>query len=231
MSKLVELSISIPFYNEEGNVLDVIKSLSGVLKKNKIDFEIIALDNGSTDNTGIILDKIKDPRIRVFHIKKNKGYGNGIIECLKHVKANFVGHMWGDNEIPAYSVMQIYRKLLNEDLDLCKIKRYLRDYNFIRRVQSRIFNKIVLRVLFGKLPDDINGCPKIMRYKLYKKLDLSSRDAFIDTEIILKAKGYGAKMGNVVVNYSKRKEGKSKVKFYIFLEFIKNILKYKIRKI
>ncbi len=225
-----ELSVIIPFYNEEGNVSVVINSLLEALEKAHIGFEILALDNGSADRTGLILDRIKDKRVRVFHIKVNKGYGNGIIECLKHAKGGIVGYMWGDNEIPAHTLVDVYNKLKDESLDVCKICRDQRGYQFMRRMQSEIYNRIVLQVLFGSLPPDINGCPRLMRREVCEKINLVSRDDFIDTEIVLKAKGFGFRIGGVRAKYYKRSYGKSKLGFYKFLFFLRNMINYKLRR-
>ncbi|MDI6721161.1 MAG: glycosyltransferase family 2 protein [Candidatus Aenigmarchaeota archaeon] len=220
-----DLSIVVPFYNEEENAEAVIKDLQHVLEKNKIDYEIIAVNNGSFDKTPMILDSLKSRRIRVVVVEKNIGFGYGIIKGLEKSRGIYVGYMWGDNQIPSSALVNVFRKLVDEDLDICKIKRTARNYSFFRKLESVAYNRLFLRMFFGKISYDINGSPKIMKRSIYERLHLKSYDWFIDTELMVKVRYLGARLGEVGVVYSKRNKGKSKVKFYVMIEFIKNLLK------
>ena len=83
-----ELSIAIPFYNEEDNIKSVVKSLENELNKSRIDYELILINNGSSDSTPKIIEKLRknNPRIKQVNIAKNQGYGFGIISGLNAAK-------------------------------------------------------------------------------------------------------------------------------------------------
>ncbi|MCX6815410.1 MAG: glycosyltransferase family 2 protein [Candidatus Aenigmarchaeota archaeon] len=225
-----DLSVVIPFYNEEDNVKDVILLHSNLLKKHKINYEIIAINNGSRDKTGEILDKLRNDRVKVVTVHKNIGYGNGLLQGLKHAKGEVVGWTGGDNEIPATALLSVYKKLIKENLDICKVTRTAREYNFYRKFVSASYNYFVCPLIFGGISRDINGYPKLMKRGCYESLKLRALDSFIDTELLVKARKKNFKVGEVQSIYSKRKKGKSNVKFYIVLEFIKNIILFKLTK-
>ena len=203
----------------------VIASLINVLSKLHVRYEIIAVDNGSRDNTGKIIDKFtKRSDVKKVYVPINQGYGYGILEGLKECKGTFLGYLWGDTEVPHESLLSIYHALKHEGYDLCKITRIKRDVPFLRKLQTRIYNGI-MRYYFGIKSNDANGCPKVMRRNLYKKLKLESKDWFLDPEIMIKCKDY--KIKEIPVLCEARKHGKSKIYFTTSFEFIKNIMRYK----
>lgn len=225
--KIHRLSIVIPFYNEEENVENVISNLACTLENNSIDYEIIAVNNGSYDKTGSILNKLKSSRVVVVEVEKNMGFGHGIIRGLEKSEGEYVGYMWGDNQISAETAVKVFKKLVDEDLDLCKIKRSSRDYGLFRKIESAVYNRIFIRMFFGKMSNDINGSPKLMKRSLYKRLNVISQDWFIDTEIMAKCKYFGANVGEVDAIYERRMKGKSKVRLSVVFEFLRNIINFK----
>ncbi|MBA7715899.1 Poly-beta-1,6-N-acetyl-D-glucosamine synthase [subsurface metagenome] len=87
-------SLVIPFYNEEKNVREVISGLSDTLERSSIDYELVLVNNGSTDKTPQILESLakeKPDAIKVVHVSVNQGYGGGIINGLKRVSEEYVG--------------------------------------------------------------------------------------------------------------------------------------------
>lgn len=223
-----ELSLVLPFYNEEGNVENVLESISAEFRKSKINYEIIAVNNGSWDKTQEIIRKLskRNKNIKKVDVKKNLGYGYGILTGLRHAKGSYVGYGWGDGQIPAEAFPAVFKKLKRNGLDICKVKRLTRE-SFARKVQSKFYNGLML-LMFSINLKDVNGCPKIMKREVYKSLDLQSRDWFLDPELIIKAKRKKYKISEVPVISRKRLEGKSKVDFKTPFEFLKNMVKYRL---
>lgn len=227
---MVELSIVIPFYNEEKNAKKVIEDIVVCMEKNLISYEIIGVDNGSIDKTGEILREvsINNHNIKAVNISKNIGYGFGISSGLKEAKGRYIGFIWGDNQLPAESIIKVFEKLKRENLDFCKTERIKRYDGKFRKIQSFFYNNLVSILFFKKLRD-INGCPKIMKTEVYKNLNIESNDWFIDCEIVLKACKNNYKIGSVPIIFEKRKEGKSNVGLFTAFEFLKNIIKYRLK--
>ena len=155
----IDLSVSILLYNEEDNVRSVIKELYDVLKNTGLKYEIIAVNNGSYDNTGKILNKLKRKykNIKIVSIKKNLGYSYGINQGLKKSNGRIIGFMDGDSQVKSNVIPLLYKELENKkDIQLIKVKRVRRMDGFNRLFQSRIYNKL-FAVLFGIDSIDING--------------------------------------------------------------------------
>jgi glycosyltransferase involved in cell wall biosynthesis len=222
-----ELSIAIPFYNEEGNIENVAKSLASELKNSNVNYELILVDNGSSDSTLEIIKRLKrsNPRIKLVHVPKNQGYGWGIIQGLDTAKGKYIGFIDGDDQVHPKYLIQAYNKIRETNSILCITRRLKRPSNLFRQAASLGYNAL-LNILFFLGVPDVNSKPKIMLQKFYKQLSLSSKDWFIDTEIILKAKRKNFKIAQVPVIYYERKEGKSNVRLSIIKEFLSNILKY-----
>jgi len=223
-----ELSLVLPFYNEEENVERVLKELSAEFKKNKINFEILAVNNGSHDKTSGIINNLvkKYKNIKKVDIVKNIGYGYGILQGLKHAEGKYVGYGWGDGQVAAADFVRVFQNLKTNSLDISKAKRINRDDGLARKIQSKFYNKLMLVLFFINL-SDVNGCPKIMRREVYESLKLESKDWFLDPELIIKAYRKKYKIGEVPIKFMERKSGKSKVKLSTSFEFLKNILRYR----
>jgi glycosyltransferase involved in cell wall biosynthesis len=220
----------IPFYNEEKNVKTVLQNLSQELDKNQVKYEIIAVNNGSFDQTGEIIDDfVKTNRsVKKLVIDKNQGYGYGIHQGLKQCRGKYIGYLWGDNQIPPSITMKIFRKLKIDDLDLCKVTRKLRTESLWRKIYSKTYN-LLMRAFFDVDSHDTNGCPKIMKSEVFNSLNLESKDWFLDAEILIKCRKNNYLFKEIPVNSFSRKAGKSKVNWSTSIEFMKNILLFKLK--
>lgn len=227
-SLMPELSLVIPFYNEEDNVRTVVASLRKAFGKT-VDYELILVDNGSTDRSGAILARLaaKDRRLRIVAIDVNQGYGWGVLQGLKRAKGNVLGYMDGDGQIPGAEALRAYRMLRDKDLDICKITRVVRIETWARRVTTLFYNAL-FRLIFRVPYRDINGHPKLMKRETYRRLGLSSRDWFIDAEIILKGRSLVARFGEVPVVSYPREGGRSWVRPGAVVEFLINIIRFRI---
>ncbi len=223
-----ELSLIIPFYNEEDNVRAVVTSVRKALEEN-VDYELVLVDNGSTDRTGAILGSLarKNRGLRVVTVDVNQGYGWGVLQGLKKARGRVLGYMDGDGQIPGVEALRVYRKLIDEDLDICKVTRAIRIEPWIRRVTTFFYN-LFFRVLFRVPYRDVNGHPKLMRRKIYERLGLSSKDWFIDAEILLKGHSLGGRIGEVPVVSYPRAGGRSWVRPGAVLEFLRNMIRHRI---
>ena len=225
------LSLVLPFYNEEANVLRVIHDLEAAFEKEGLEaYEIVAVNNGSRDRTGELLKGLhkKNPRVNIVTVPVNQGLGHGILQGFNASGGDYIGFHPGDGQIGAGDVVKVWRKLVREDLDLCKVRRVVREDGFQRKVISLIFN-FLCRAMFGIRSDDVNGIPKIMKREALEKMALVSRDWFIDTEIMIKAAQLGLKIGEEDVQFLKREGGKSSINHRALLQFLKNMVLYRVR--
>lgn len=223
-----DLSVSIPFYNEEPNVRKVLEDSVQILEANKVDFEIIAIDNGSSDQTGKIIKEISEynSRVKLLRIELNMGYGNGILAGLNASTGRFIGYMDGDGQIDPEAVLGCYKELLISDqFDLAKGFPRGIPGSFIRRYISKFYNAFVTS-LFRIETLGINCKPKIFKKELFEKLNLESKDWFIDAEIMIKATRLNVRYIDYPIQFKERLEGKSNVSIMTAFEFLFNFTRF-----
>lgn len=225
---MVELSITIPFYNEEKNIENVVKPIVDLLNKNKIDYELVLINNGSKDKTGEIINSLmkKNKKIKKVVVEVNQGYGNGIINGLKFCNGKYIGWVDGDGQVEPQTLVNCYNKIKDSNLGMVKGIRETREDGINRIINSFGYNNMV-RIFFGSGTKDVNAKPKIFKKEIFDKANLKSKDWFIDTELLVKTRKLGYSIEEVSTIFLKRKEGKSNVRFRTILEFIKNLWRFR----
>jgi len=100
------LSIIVPFLNEEGNVQASIESITEGLKGFDFRYEIVCVDNGSTDDTyaELLREQEKFPEIKIITMPLNFGFGAGLLLGFVAAKGVNVGYVWGDHQIPQQTI-------------------------------------------------------------------------------------------------------------------------------
>ena len=225
------LSIVVPLYNEGGNAKRVLSELLEVFDAEGVDLELVAVNNGSNDETPSILDEmaLQHERIQVVHLETNQGYGGGILSGLYRSRGGVLGYTWGDGQVSADDHVSIYRRISEEGADLAKSRRVTRHDGPARRVVTTVYN-LAFRLLIQSISGDVNGCPKFFRRETFVALNITSRDWFIDPEIMIKVSERGLKMVEVPVVFHARSSGKSKVKLKTMFEFVRNMFAYRFKR-
>lgn len=226
-----ELSIVIPFRNEEANVQNVIKELTDALDQEPAAYELLAVDNASEDRTGALIKELaaKHPHVK-YVFAPEKGYGNAVRAGLRTAQGTYIGYGWGDGQMRAAHVVDVWRTIRATNADLVKVKRTHKIEGIYRTLLSFGFN-LSFRTLFPKLGfdllGDIDGCPKVLQRTAYQKLDITTPYWFIDAEIMIKAAHHNYRMVEVPVRFEKRKGGKSNMRINVIKEFMREAWKYK----
>lgn len=175
MKKEINLSVIIPCFNEEKNILKTIIKVKEVLN----DFnncEIIVVDDGSTDNTKYILNKIKKKNqslIKIVSIKKNQGVQNAINVGAKFSKYKFITHFPGDDSFEKKSIKKLIKLTGVKDLIIGYRKDYHSKINFIRKVLSKSLIKF-MQILTDTKIQDFHG-PYTCETKFLKKKDIPKK--------------------------------------------------------
>lgn len=225
---MTDLSIVIPFFNEEPNVEKVLAEIASLLDGNGIDYEIIAVDNGSTDKTRELIETVSNsnPRVKSLRIPINQGYGHGILEGLKKTSGKYVGYADGDGQIDGESIIGCYKELqISPEFELAKGVPRRIPQSFYRAGVSKVYNLIVSS-LFRIEAIGINCKPKIFTRELYRRLDLESKDWFIDAEIMIKCTRLNVRYIEYPIKVLEREKGSSSVSPKTVLEFLLNFLRY-----
>lgn len=224
-------SIVLPFYNEEDVVEEVVRSLILQCQKNRLSVEFILVNNGSSDKTGEIINRLrKEFRIiKSITIGKNMGYGYGVRKGLELCHSPYIGYMWGDGQIkPMYLVRAAKELINNSTLDICKVVRIKRHDGLKRNLITKIYN-LLFSILFLMKMRDVNGTPKLFKSSSYKKLKLLSNDWFLDAEVLIKAKRENLAIKEISAIFTPRAGGTSNVGYLTIFEFLFNILRFRLK--
>src|SRR3989339_865987 len=148
------LSVFFPCYNEEENVHKTADKALGVLEKLGIDYEVIIVNDGSSDRTAQIADQLaaQNPRIRVVHHPVNRGYGAALQSGFRAAKKDFVFYTDGDGQFDFAELPPLLP--LMEKFDIVSCYRLDRKDNFIRKLNGWCWTKLV-SFLFGLRLRDI----------------------------------------------------------------------------
>jgi glycosyltransferase involved in cell wall biosynthesis len=226
---MVEFSLVLPIYNEEGCVEKVLRDYSSILDREQIDYEIVAVNNGSVDKTGEIIDRLhkENPRITPYHVKVNEGMTNGVVKGLDHAKGDNLGFSDGDGQVPAEAIVKVWHTFKDSNAMLAKGTRINRQDGIKRRVASYFYNFAIGAAFLFRM-DDVNGKPKIFKREFYDQINIETKEWFLDGEVIIKLLHKGYKAKEVKVNFPPRESGASKVSYFTVREFMKSILYWRI---
>src|SRR3989344_9384492 len=140
--KNCDLSITIPFYNEEKTIEPLTRILINDLERNNINYELILVDNGSNDFTPKIVDKLANEceYVKSVHVEVNQGYGWGILNGLMVATGEYVGYMDGDLEILPEDIVKLYKKIKNANADVGKGVRDHKKYEVLQNMTSLVLH-------------------------------------------------------------------------------------------
>lgn len=149
----MELSIVIPLYNEAAGVEELLSRTISAITQTGVDFEIIVVDDGSSDNTLPLLlsQREKNPLIKVLQLSRNFGHQAAYTAGMHKAKGNFVILMDGDLQDPPELIVDLYKKISTEDLDVVYGKRINGPKLSRRPILARFFH-ILFKHLSG-FPD------------------------------------------------------------------------------
>ncbi|MBI5391923.1 glycosyltransferase family 2 protein [Candidatus Woesearchaeota archaeon] len=226
------LSVVIPVYNEEENILPMYTEVSGVLQKLKIPYELIFVDDGSKDQTYSFLHKLhqRDKRIKVIRFRKNFGQTAALDAGLRFAHGEVIVTMDGDLQNDPTSIPFLLNKLA-EGYDAVSGWRYQRRDTLAKKMYSKLAN-MLRKKLLGETIHDAGCSLKVYRREAVQGLELYGQmHRYIISLVGLK----GFKIGEVKVGHRARIHGKTKYNFKRLLRglldlfFIKYLAGYSTR--
>tara|TARA_R110000782_G_scaffold85297_9_gene165879 strand:+ start:2465 stop:3442 length:978 start_codon:yes stop_codon:yes gene_type:complete len=203
----ISLSIIIPVYNEEKNILPLYNMVNNVCLKNNYDFEIIFVNDGSTDNTQVILNSLahKNKNCKVISMKLNFGQTAVIMAGINNSIGKTIILMDGDLQNDPEDIPRLLEKL-EEGYDVCSgWRKDRKDPYLTRKLPSQIANLIISKISGTNLKD--YGCTlKAYRRDVIKDVKLYGE---MHRFIPIYASWLGAKTTEIAVNHRPRIHGKS----------------------
>lgn len=221
------ISIVFPAYNEAERIEKAIKETEKFLKKINYDYEIVVAEDGSTDGTDKIVQKLVNDKIRLFHSDVRLGRGKALMNAFEKAKGEIVISMDVDLATNIKHLKDLIEAIENgydiaigsRLIEGSKAKR-----SFERLLYSKVYNFLVRALLKSKIKDHQCGF-KAFKKDIVVKLGKEAKDNhwFWDTEILVLAQRKGYKIKEIPVEWTEGKDTKVRRTdvFYMFSRILK----------
>lgn len=203
------VSVFFPCYNDEKTIGQLVRGAKKVLEKAAAQYEIIVIDDGSSDGSRQVLRKLK-PEINnlrlVFH-RHNRGYGGALQSGFKAAKYDLVFYTDGDGQYDVRDLELLF-PLLTPDIDVVNGIKMERNDAWYRKLAGYGYNFLV-RNLFNIRIFDVDCDFRLIRRAKLQGVDLSCSSGAICVELVKKLQDNGAGFREVTVHHYERKFGSS----------------------
>ncbi len=211
-----KLSIFYPMWNEEAYIERALgfgqRACEVLIEDGEIgDYELIVVNDASTDNTGVIADRMAaaDPRIRVVHHPKNRKLGGAMKTGFATATGDLVLYTDADLPFDMSELSRAVRLMREYDVDIVSAYRFDRTgEGSLRAVYTFAYNALV-KLLFGVRVRDINFAFKLCKRRIFDHIELHSEGSFVDAELVIRATRLGFEIIQFGVDYFPRTRGES----------------------
>jgi len=202
-----ELSAIFPAFNEEANIRRTVETIRGVLPKIATRWEVIVVDDGSTDATALMCDRLKAryPEVEVIRHEQNRGYGAALKSGIMAAKYNLIFFSDSDGQFNYRDLEQLI--CWSKDYDIVAGYRAKRHDPLYRRVNALGWN-ILVRLVLGIKVRDIDCAFKLFRREVFDHVQIRCVGAMVNTEILAQATQLGMRIHQVKVSHFPRRQGK-----------------------
>ena len=212
MAKLIkEISVFFPAYNLESQIKDTIENAFKIIPKISDKYEIIVINDGSKDQTGEVISRLKSKykNLVVITHKVNRGYGGALKSGFYNAKYQWIAFTDADGQFDIKELPILIRRQKKTDAGIVAGFYLKRAVSWQRKLNTWVW-QLIVRMLFGLQVKDIDCGFKLVRKKVIDvipKLE-SERGAFISSEFLIKAQRSKFKIVEVGVHHYSRTEGK-----------------------
>ena len=234
-NKVVTLSVVVLCYRAGESTIGFTKALKDHLNSFETNWQLVLVGNylvGSDDKTGDIILELaqQDDRIKPIIKPKEGMMGWDMRMGMEYADGEYICVIDGDGQVPIESIGKAYQLIREKNVDLVKPFRVRRYDGAYRRLISFFYN-IIFGILFPRLNSkDINSKPKIIKRETFNRLKLYSNDWFIDAEIMLEVRRLKLNFVEFPIVFNQIQDRRSFVKVSTILEFIRNLIIYRLRK-
>jgi glycosyltransferase involved in cell wall biosynthesis len=204
------LSVFFPAYNDGGTIASLVITAVKVAGSLTPDFEVIVVNDGSSDDTPRILDelaKIYPDHVRIVHHPKNRGYGGALRTGFATASKDFVFYTDGDAQYDPAEMTVLWGKM-TDDVDWVNGWKISRSDPFHRIVIGRLYHHMV-KLLFGLKVRDVDCDFRLMRRRIFDVVQLEKDSGVICLEMMKKFQDAGFRVAEHPVHHYHRTYGKS----------------------
>src|SRR5919206_4265586 len=203
------ISLFLPAYNDEATIAALVGDAFAVLPRAADDFEVIVVDDGSTDGTAQVLERLArdDARVRVVRHETNRGYGGALRTGFASATKELVFYTDGDGQYDVRELLLLL-PLLTEGVDIVNGYKIKRADNWRRKALGAAYNRLA-HLLFSIPIRDVDCDFRLLRRRAFEGVELSSSSGSICVEMVHKLHRAGRVFAEVPVNHYPRAHGRS----------------------
>ena len=216
------LSVFFPAYNDSGTIASMVIRAVQTAAALTPDYEVIVVNDGSADATPAIIDELARtyPHVRAVHHAKNRGYGGALQTGFRSATKDLIFYTDGDAQYDPAELTLLWEQLTPE-ADMVNGYKISRSDPFHRIVIGRIYHHIV-KLLFGLTVRDVDCDFRLMRRRIFERINLEKTSGVICLEMMKKITDAGFRITEVPVHHYHRAFGKSQ--FFNFPRIAKTAL-------
>jgi glycosyltransferase involved in cell wall biosynthesis len=221
-SKPAGLSVFFPAYNDSGTIASMVIRASQAASNLTSDYEIIVVNDGSTDATPEILEELARTysHLRVVHHPKNRGYGGALQTGFRTATKELIFYTDGDAQYDPAELALLWPQL-GSDADMVNGYKISRADPLHRIFLGRLYHHFV-KALFGLEVRDVDCDFRLMRRAIFERIDLEKTSGVICLEMMKKIQDAGFRIVEVPVHHYHRAFGKSQ--FFNFPRLAKTLI-------
>ena len=208
-SERPSISVFFPAYNDAGTIGSLVVAALHVLPELADDYEVIVVNDGSSDYTAQVLDDLaaQFPKFRPVHHAQNRGYGGALRTGFATASKDLVFYTDGDAQYDPNELRDLYAKLTPE-IDVVNGYKIARSDPFHRKIIGRVYHHTV-KLLFGFKLRDVDCDFRLIRRNVFDIVQLESDSGTICLELVKKLQDAGFRFAEVPVHHYHRTYGQS----------------------
>lgn len=216
------ISVFFPCYNDEGSIAKLVRDANIILKKIAKDFEIIVVDDGSSDSSRKILKQLasKNQKLKLIFHKKNRGYGGALKSGFANATGKMVFYTDGDGQYDVREIEKLLAKMTNT-IDVVQGYKLKRHDPFYRMIVGTLYHHFS-RFVFNIKVRDIDCDFRLIRKKSLEGINLHYNSGVICVELVKKLQKNGARFAEIGVHHYTRLHGQSQ--FFNFRRITKTLV-------
>ncbi len=207
--KPISLTAFFPAYNDQHTIERIVRTVAEEMKTLTDDFEVLVVNDGSKDETSLILDRLASELrfLRVIHHENNLGYGAALISGFTNARKDFVFYTDGDGQ---YDVRELHNLLahLEPNIDLVNGYKLNRADAWYRILIGELYRR-AMKWVFRLSIRDVDCDFRLFRRHIFDTISLESRSGVICVEMAKKFEQAGFRMVEVPVSHYPRTHGSS----------------------
>jgi len=203
------ISAFFPAYNDGGTIASMVLSAMLVLEELTDDYEITVVDDGSSDHTPQILDRLAADyeHVRVIHHPQNRGYGGALRTGFASATKDYIFYTDGDAQYDVRDLRKLYL-ILQDGIDMVQGYKISRNDPWYRKLIGRVYHNVV-KMAFGLKLRDVDCDFRLIRRRVFDQVQLTRDSGVICVEMMKKIQDEGFVIKEGSVSHYHRAYGKS----------------------